>query len=380
MGAVLEGITYLITVHTVNRRFSVLVTSTAVLDPAPGSLDPTGPSTTIGGGPGGAEFGSDAVIGAIGQQRRLILSQLVQGSVVALVAVAVLAVVLGYLVSGRMLRPLQQITATARRLSESTLHERIALTGPNDEIRELADTFDGMLDRLNHSFDAQRRFVANASHELRTPLAINRTLIDVAAAKPDAPEAVRALAGKLLPTITRQERLLDSLLLLARSERDVTDRSPVDLAELTGRAIEQLAPAARAAGVSLTPALSPTLTSGDGVLLERCVSNLLENAIKHSSPDAHVWVATGVSDGQAWVQVESTGPVITAEQAETIFQPFRRLRSDRVGSAGGAGLGLSIVQAVARAHQGSVRAEPRPSGGLMILLMLPEGGSAHRRR
>jgi len=293
---------------------------------------------------------------------------------VALVAVAVLAIALGYLVSGRMLRPLQQITATAQRLSESTLHERIALTGPHDEIRELADTFDGMLDRLHRAFDSQRRFVANASHELRTPLAINRTLIDVAAAKPDAPEAVRVLAGKLLPTITRQERLLDGLLLLARSERDLPDRSPVDLADLTRGVIEQLAPAARAAGVSLTPSLAPAPTCGDAVLLERCASNLLENAIKHSTAGAHVWASTGETDGRAWLQVENTGPAISVEQAETIFQPFRRLHSDRVGSAGGAGLGLSIVQAVAQAHEGFVRAEPRPSGGLMIILVLPEPG------
>jgi signal transduction histidine kinase len=371
MGAILEGATYLITVAAVNRRFEMLISSAPVtqINPAPG---PVGVGPGPEAGDAGPQFAAQGqLIGAISKERRAILSQLIQSSALALIAVAILAVVLGYIVSGRMLRPLQKITATAQRLSGSNLHERIALTGPHDEIRELADTFDSMLDRLYRAFDAQRRFIANASHELRTPLAINRTLIDVAAAKPDAPEAVLTLAGKLLPTITRQERLLDGLLLLARSERELPGGSPFDLAVLTASAIEQLEPAARAARVTIMPTLAPAPASGDVVLLERCAVNLLENAIKHSSANAHVWVSTGQAKGRAWLQVENTGPQISVEQAETIFQPFRRLYSDRVGSAAGAGLGLSIVQAVVQAHHGFVQAEPRPSGGLMIIIVLP---------
>jgi signal transduction histidine kinase len=374
MGAILEGATYLITVAAVNRRFDMLISSGPVtqINPAPGPVvSGSGPGAGGAGNPGPQFAAQGQIIGAISRERRAILNQLIQSSALALIAVAILAVVLGYIVSGRMLRPLQKITATAQRLSGSNLHERIALTGPHDEIRELADTFDSMLDRLYRAFDAQRRFIANASHELRTPLAINRTLIDVAAAKPDAPEAVLTLAGKLLPTITRQERLLDGLLLLARSERELPGGSAFDLAVLTASAIEQLEPAARAARVTIMPTLSPAPASGDVVLLERCAVNLLENAIKHSSADAHVWVSTGQAKGRAWLQVENTGPQISVEQAETIFQPFRRLYSDRVGSAAGAGLGLSIVQAVVQAHHGFVQAEPRPSGGLMIIIVLP---------
>jgi signal transduction histidine kinase len=307
----------------------------------------------------------------IARQKHAVLTQLVQSSLLTLAAVALLALAVGYLVSGRMVRPLRRITATARRLSGSTLHERIGLAGPHDEIKELADTFDGMLDRLHRAFDSQRRFIANASHELRTPLAINRALIDVAVAKPGAPEAVRTLGGKLLGAIVRHERLLDGLLLLARSEHELQERSPADLAAVARAAVEQLADAARRAGITVSTVLQAAPTSGDPVLLERCAVNLVENAIKYNAPEARVWVRTGRLDGTVWLQVENTGPPVSDEQAESIFEPFRRLRRDRVGSARGAGLGLSIVRAVLTAHHGTARAEPRPSGGLAVTLRLP---------
>ena len=373
MGVVLETATYLATSTAVNAKFRIL------LDPPTGSTPPgvfnqsptlvqTDPPT---GGTTQAGSPQSELIKAIKQQRQAILNQLIQSSVVALIAVAVLAIVLGYIVSGRMLRPLRQITATGQRLSESNLHERIALTGPQDEIKELADTFDSMLDRLHRAFDSQRRFIANAAHELRTPLAINRTIIDVAMAKPGAPEPVRALGQKLLGTITRNERLLDGLLLMARSERELRDRSPLDLAVLADGAVEQLHQLTLAAGITLTPLLKPAPTAGDPLLLERCAVNLIENAIKYNDSEAQIWIQTGQTQGRSWLQVENTGALVSAEQAQAIFEPFRRLHADRVGSARGAGLGLSIVRAIAQAHDGVVRAYPRPAGGLIVTLQVP---------
>jgi signal transduction histidine kinase len=354
MAIVLEAATYAVADHAMNLKFQISVNNPS---------DAAGDASTF-------RIVND-LPAQIARQKHAVLTQLVQSSLLTLAAVALLALAVGYLVSGRMLRPLRHITATARRLSGSTLHERIGLAGPHDEIKELADTFDGMLDRLHRAFDSQRRFIANASHELRTPLAINRTLIDVAVAKPGAPEAVRTLGGKLLGAITRHERLLDGLLLLARSEHELQERSPADLAAVARGAVEQLADAARRAGIAVTTVLQAAPTSGDLVLLERCAVNLVENAIKYNAPEARVWVRTGRFDGTVWLQVENTGPPVTDEQAESIFEPFRRLRRDRVGSARGAGLGLSIVRAVLTAHHGTARAEPRPGGGLAVTLRLP---------
>lgn len=376
MGVVLEAVTYLITRYAVNTKFQVLITN-------PLGVGAGGqPSDAPDAGPGGVAGiqASRDLFHQLGRQQRALLNQLIQSSVLTLVAVVVLAVVLGYVVSGRIVRPLRQITATGQRLSESNLHERIGLTGPDDEIKDLADTFDRMLDRLHRAFDSQRRFIANASHELRTPLAINRTLIDVAVAKPGAPDEVRALGDRLLDTIARQERLINGLLLLARSEHELQERAVTDLAPLAANAIEQLAESARTAGVSITQTLLPAPTNGDVVLLERCAINLLENAIKYNSAEAQVWVRTGESDGRAWLQIENTGPPISVDQVQAIFEPFRRLKVDRVGSARGAGLGLSIVRAVVLAHDGIIEALPRPSGGLLVSLALAVDGSGGNPR
>jgi signal transduction histidine kinase len=288
-----------------------------------------------------------------------------------LLALGIIAVVLGYFVAGRMLRPLQTVTATARRLSESTLHERIGLTGPRDEIKDLADTFDSMLDRLHKAFDSQRRFIANASHELRTPLAINRTAIEVALARPDVPAATQALGVKLLIANGRHERLIEGLLLLARSEQELRNRTVANVADLARNAIEQHQQAAAQTGVTVTPSLSPGAVVGDPILLERSIVNLLENAIKYNVPEGQVWVRTGMADGQAYVRVENSGPQVAESDMDTIFEPFRRLRADRVHSARGAGLGLSIVRAVVDAHGGTVQAAPRQGGGLSITLRVP---------
>ncbi|MFO7249539.1 MAG: HAMP domain-containing sensor histidine kinase [Actinomycetes bacterium] len=304
---------------------------------------------------------------------RWVQGALLKRSLLTLLVLGVIALALGYFAADRALRPIQRMTATARRLSETSLaHERIDLQGPNDELKELADTFDAMLARLNRAFDAQRRFVDNASHELRTPLAINRTVLEVALADPQASEDLKVLARTLLGTNARNEQLIEGLLLLARSERELSVRKEVDLREVAQTAVDQLARFAEENGVTVRTELYPARTTGDPVLLERCVSNLVENAIKYNVPEAgEVWVRVGVHDGGAVVQVSNTGPPVPAYEVDDLFEPFRRLNADRIDSARGAGLGLSIVRAVVRAHAGTVRAVPREGGGLVVTVRLP---------
>ncbi|WP_242608954.1 sensor histidine kinase, partial [Actinomadura formosensis] len=302
------------------------------------------------------------------------MKQLVGRSLLALGGVGIITLVLGWFVADRALSPLQRVTTTARRLSESTLHERIALEGPDDEIKELADTFDAMLERLGQAFDSQRRFVANASHELRTPLAINRTLLEVALGDPEASDDLRTVGKTLLATNARHERLIEGLLLLARSERELTTRTPVDLAEVAATVLEHMARREHDNDVAAHPELTSGTALGDPVLLEHLVSNLVENAIKHNEVEGgELWLRTGMLDGYATVQVENTGPVVPAYEVERLFEPFRRLNADRVESSKGAGLGLSIVRSVVLAHRGAVYAVPRPGGGLIVTVRLPPG-------
>jgi signal transduction histidine kinase len=296
------------------------------------------------------------------QFRRQTLNSLLRQGALALAGVAVVGISLGWLVAGRTLRPLQQITATARRVADRSLHERIGLTGPRDELRELADTFDDMLARLDTAFGAQRRFVANASHELRTPLTINRTLIEVALSHPDPPAELRHLGRTLLAVNTRHERLIEGLLVLAGSEQQLTNSEQVDLAAV----VDRLVSAARPAGVVLRPAVEPSLVHGNPVLLERLVQNLLDNAIAYNVPDGEVHVACAGTR----LTVSNTGPPISGYEIPRLFEPFRRL-TDRVGSAEGSGLGLSIVRSIVTAHGGELTAEPGPKGGLTITVDLP---------
>jgi signal transduction histidine kinase len=294
------------------------------------------------------------------------LTSLLHQGTIALVGVAVVGTWLGWLAAGRTLRPLQQITETARRIAERNLHERIGLTGPRDELRRLADTFDDMLARLDAAFGAQRRFAANASHELRTPLAINRTLIEVALSRPNPSAEVRQLGETMLAINARHESLIDGLLLLARSDQELADPVPVDLAEITTRLVRVARPAATAAGVDLTLTTQPTPLSGDPVLLERLVQNLLQNAVSYNTRPGSVEVTCAPGG----LTMTNTGPSIAEYEVARLFEPFQRL-TDRVGSAHGTGLGLSIVRSVARAHGGDVSAEPGPDGGLAVRVELP---------
>ncbi|WP_117215837.1 sensor histidine kinase [Allorhizocola rhizosphaerae] len=292
-------------------------------------------------------------------------TMLTQGGI-ALGGVGVMAVWLGWLTAGRALRPVKRMTETAKRVADRSLHERIGLTGPHDELRELGDTFDAMLERLDRAFDGQRRFVGNASHELRTPLAINRTLIEVALGRPGVCGEMRQLGETLLEVNARNERLIEGLLTLARSEATPTSVERVDLADIASHALEQVG----TSSVHVRSTLDPAPTTGDPVMLERLAFNLVQNAVRYNTDGGWVSVRTHNGDGTVRLTVTNTGPVVPSYEIPRLFEPFRRL-SDRVGSARGAGLGLSIVQSVARAHGGTVHATPHAGGGLTVQVTLP---------
>ncbi|WP_218125825.1 sensor histidine kinase [Sinosporangium album] len=278
----------------------------------------------------------------------------------------------GWRAAGYVLRPVTKATETARRVAQShDLTERIAYSGPKDEIKELADIFDTMLGRLARSFDGQRRFVANASHELRTPLTINRTLVDVAVRRPDATEDVKRLGESLLLVNARHERLIDGLLALAEGEQTILNLQPFDLTDVVEHVMDQGAKEAEEREIALHRLLDTAPASGDPVLLERLVQNLVENAIRHNHPGGEVWVTTRQRADQVELVVANTGLAVPAYEIETIFQPFRRLHGDRLNSERGSGLGLSIVRVIAEAHRGTVIARPREEGGLTVTVELP---------
>jgi signal transduction histidine kinase len=294
---------------------------------------------------------------------------------VALAAMTGLSVLLGWAIAGRVLRPLQRITATAKRVSQDTLDERIDLAGPHDELKELADTFDGMLARLSAAFASQRRFVANASHELRTPLTVIRTELDVTLADPHATTAeLRAMGETVRDATLETERLIQALLTLARSEAGVTRHDPVDLAECARIAVDQTGPDARARDLAVRPVLEPAPVRGDRRLLERLVANLVENAVRHNVDGGAVEIRTASADGRSTVEVHNDGAIVPPDAVPSLLEPFQRL--DRGARGDGVGLGLSIVRSVAEAHGGSVELRARPVGGLVVRVSLPARDSA----
>ncbi|MEE1745447.1 sensor histidine kinase [Streptomyces sp. JV184] len=313
-----------------------------------------------------------AMNSCVNHQRQQALDTLLNRSLLALVGLSVIAFAFGYAMAGRVLSPLGRITRTARRVAGTDLSRRIELDGPDDELKELADTFDEMLDRLERAFTAQQRFVGNASHELRTPLAINRTLLEVHLSDPLAPPELKQLGKTLLATNERSEQLVEGLLLLARSDNQIVERKPVDLAEVASRAIDQTRGEAVERGVEIRGERAPAVVQGNGVLLERIALNLVQNAVRYNVPeDGWVEVTTELQGGQALLVVSNTGPVVPAYEIDNLFEPFRRLRTERTGSDKGVGLGLSIARSVARAHGGRIIAEPREGGGLVMRVSLP---------
>ncbi|MER6441823.1 MULTISPECIES: sensor histidine kinase [unclassified Streptomyces] len=306
------------------------------------------------------------------QQRQHALDDLLSRSLLALLGLAIIAFAFGYAMAGRVLSPLGRITRTARAVAGSDLSRRIELDGPDDELKELADTFDDMLERLQRAFTAQQRFVGNASHELRTPLAINRTLLEVHLSDPGAPVELQQLGKTLLATNERSEQLVEGLLLLARSDNQIVERKPVDLAEVASQAVDQVHAEAEAKGVRIRGERAAAVVQGNGVLLERIALNLVQNAVRYNVPEGGwVEVTTLVQHGHAVLLVSNTGPVVPAYEIDNLFEPFRRLRTERTGSDKGVGLGLSIARSVARAHGGHIAAEPREGGGLVMRVTLP---------
>ena len=309
-----------------------------------------------------------------------IVSQLLHGltllAFTSLAVAAVLSVGLGWLIAGRMLRPLQEIAVVARRASASTLHERIAMQGPSDELRELADTFDAMLTRLESAFQAQRDFVANASHELRTPLAITRTEVDVTLADPRASGAeLRRTAETVRSAVARSEEIVDRLLVLAESEQ-LSDRETVDLRAVVQEAIALHSHAGEARGLSFDAKLEPASVQGDRMLLEHLVGNLVDNAVKYATKGTVIEASLVAEQRMATLRLANSGEVIVFRELAHLFERFYRPGTSRNRSDGGAGLGLAIVATVAEAHGGSVGAQGPTAGGLVVTVRLPLSGAS----
>ncbi|MEU4696841.1 sensor histidine kinase [Nonomuraea dietziae] len=361
-GSVLLWFTYILTANALGKQMVMAYTKTS-----PGAALPSQDQIGV------------EVKRAVGARAADVLEEMLRSSLMIMVLIGITAVVVAYLVADRALRPLDRVTETAERLSESNLHERIALVGPKDEVKRLADTFDAMLDRLHRVFDAQRRFIANASHELRTPLAVNRTVLEVSLEEPEASPDLKALARALLGTNSRHERLIEGLLLLAQSEQELSARKPVELRHVVATAMEQADLHPRRRRVTIHQDLGSAMTEGDPLFLERCVFNLLENAIKYNVRDGEIWVRVSSENESAVITVENTGPVVPPYDVDDLFEPFRRLSGDRVRSERGSGLGLSIVRAIVDAHGGTVTALPRPEGGLVVTVGLPRRAGAAAR-
>jgi signal transduction histidine kinase len=293
-------------------------------------------------------------------------------SVIALVVMAALSIGLGWLVAGRLLRPLSTITSAAREISATDLHRRLALDGPDDEFKELGDTFDGLLARLDASFRSQRQFVANASHELRTPLARLKTLAQVALADPRASvESLRAAHERVLASEQQLEDLILALLRLASSERGLDQLEPVDLAVIAGQLLAGRRGEIEGRGLQLQATLEPARADGNPQLVERLAANLIDNAIRHNTSGGSVEVTTATRAGHAVLSVANDGPIISPPELEQLQQPFRRLAVDRTSQGNGHGLGLSIVHAIADAHGAATSIQAKDDGGLRISVSFP---------
>jgi signal transduction histidine kinase len=317
-----------------------------------------------------------AGLGQIAMDRQQLL--IVSG--IALAVIAVAAAAIGWLIAGRVLRPLRTITAAARRISASSLNERLALQGPDDELKELADTLDNLFARLEASFDAQRRFAASASHELRTPLTRERTLLQVTLADPAATTAKwQAVSRDLLASNAEQERLIEAMLTLASSEAGPAEAESLDLAAITSEALAAARPAISRLGLNVRADIRPAIVDGDPLLVQRLAANLIDNAVRHNMPGGDIQVATGTSPAGAVLSLTSSGQVIPAAEVDRLFQPFQRLGPRSARRDSGHGLGLAIVRAIATAHAATITARPRPGGGLAIDVTFPRNTATTSR-
>jgi signal transduction histidine kinase len=301
-------------------------------------------------------------------QRDVTLSHLVQYSLITLAVVLAFAAFLGWIAAGRALRPVHRITAAARAASERNLSARVALRGPRDELQELAETFDEMLDRLQVAFEGQKRFIANASHELRTPLAVMRATVDVVLENPDStPDDLRGMAADIRSAVDHAEQLIGALLILARNERGLSSHEEVDLATVA----EDVLDTAGLHDGHVHATLERAVIAGDAVLIERLIANLVDNAVRYNTDGGDIWISTRTVADERHVTVANDGAVISAADADRIFQPFQRL--DARTSHNGFGLGLTIVASIAAVHGGTATARPRDDGGLSVTVTLPKG-------
>ena len=360
LGTVILALVYVLTYHSASVAIATAV-------PAP----PTKPGGPLGGSP---VPGLRHIIGAVVPAKQIAVTQrnsdfshLLEISWVGLALTTLGSAIIGWFAAGRVLRPLREITSTAQTISAGSLHQRLALAGPDDEFKRLGDTLDALLARLQASFDAQRRFVANASHELRTPLTAERTMLQVALADPNISVAsLRATCEELLVAGVEQERLLEALLTLASSERGLDRAEPLDLAVIAEEVLRGREGPARARGLSLQTSLAPAPTTGDPALVRRLVDNLVDNAIDHNIPGGEVTIGAAVVGTTAVLSVANTGAAIPAEQIGRLFEPFQRLDGRSARDDGHHGLGLSIVRAIAAAHDARLSAHARPGGGLAV--------------
>jgi signal transduction histidine kinase len=312
-----------------------------------------------------------AVVGAGPKARGDELAALRIASAIGVGVLAIAAAGLGWLASGRALRPVRSITEAAREASELRLGRRLALTGPDDELKQLADTFDVMLERLDAAFTSQKRFVANAAHELRTPLTAMRTVIEVTLSKPArTPAQLEEMAAQVERSVHRAEATIEALLTLATSELGPTAEESVDLATATEDALDAAGRAIGERRIQVDAVLAPAPARGGRVLIERMIANLVENAVRHNIPDGWVRVRTRAAAGRSVFEIANTGPVVPEDQVARLFEPFAR-GEGRASASGGVGLGLSIATAIARAHDGVIAARSRVGGGLEISVTLP---------
>ena len=323
-------------------------------------------------------FAAGARVGSQ-RQRDQTLTTLLDVSLIGLGVATLASAALGWVISARVLRPVRSITESARRASELQLGERLALVGPEDELKELADTFDLMLERLDAAFASQKRFVANAAHELRTPLTAMRTAIEVTLTKPSrSPEQLEAMAARVHRSSEKAEAILEALLTLASTEAGPAASELVDLATAAEDALDAASPAITERRLRLETELEPAPTIGDRVLLERMIANLVENAVRHNHPDGWIGIRTGNQAGAATFEIANTGPSVPEELIPTLFEPFARA-AQRV-TQDGVGLGLSIANAIAVAHGTTITAQSRPDGGLEVAVAIQPAGAKDPRR
>jgi len=302
----------------------------------------------------------------------LAMHRLLAWSGLTLAVTVIISLGLGWLVAGRVLQPVRTISAAARRIGANNLNERLRGDGPDDEFRDLAATLDDLLERLQASFDTQRRFVANASHELRTPLTLDRALLERALRTTDPTHALwRSTCERLLASNEEQARLVDALLVLARSDGALDRPELLDLQVVIDKVLATLQADAASHGIQIHTSMSPTLVSGDSLLLERVVRNLIDNAIRHNISGGQVDVSTELRSGRTVLIVTNTGPIVPASDTDRLLQPFQRAGTDRTNQRDGLGLGLSIVQAIASAHHATLLLDPQPAGGLRIEVTFP---------